>query len=190
MSRLGKFVVTVAVIWCVGYVAFFTRRTPLLQVLTLPLVLLFFAATVASLVCGFAEWRERRWRSLVPLAACVVAFFLSGMLVRITRHLVFVWALPSYETVVQQMESGSIPLSVGFTNVPQAEAEARLAYQVFAEKSSNGVLMVEFDTESGFPSKHSGCLYSSAGAIVPGSRMDSRWRIREELRSRWFYVSD
>src|SRR3954463_16013385 len=126
MSRLGKFVVSVAVIWCVGYVAFFTRRTPLWQILTLPLVLLFFAAIIASVVCVFAEWRQRRWRSLVPLAACVMASFLSGMLVRVTRHLVFVWALPRFQTVVHQMEACSIPVSVCFDEAPQAEAEARL----------------------------------------------------------------
>ena len=190
MSRLGKSVIVIAVIWCVGSVAFFTRRTPLLQLLSVPLFLCFVSGIVASFVCIVSEWRQRRWRSMIPLSACVVAFFLSGMLVRTARHFVFVWALPSYEAVVHQMESGSILVSTKFDNIPRAESEARLVYRVFAQRDTNGVLMVEFDTESGFPVKHSGYLYSSSGVIQPGSRMDSRWPIRQELRSRWFYISD
>ena len=190
MSRFGKFVVFVSAVWCIGAVALFTRRTPLLQLLSLPLALLFFAAIVVSLGCVFFEWRQHRWRSIVPLASCVIAAFLSGMLVRTARHFVFAWALPSYEVVVHQMESGSILVSTNFANIPRAEAEARLAYRVFAQRDTNGVLVVEFDTESGFPVKHSGYLYSSSGVIEPGSRMDSRWPIRQELRSRWFYISD
>jgi hypothetical protein len=190
MSRLSKFVIGIAVIWCVGAVAFFTRQTPLLQFLSFPFFLCFVGGGGASLVCIVSEWRQRRWRSLIPLAACVIAFFLSGILVRTARHFVFVWALPSYEAVVHQMESGSILVSTNFDNIPQAESEARLVYRVFAQREADGVLMVEFDTESGFPVKHSGYLYSSSGVIVPGSRMDSRWPVRRELRSRWFYVSD
>jgi hypothetical protein len=190
MSRTGKFVAIISVIWCLGSVAFFTRRTPLSQLLSLPLALLFFAAGIRGLICVFTEWRQRHWRSLFPLATCVIEFFLSGMLVRIAGHFLFVWALPSYEAVVQQIESGRIPVSVGFDRLPQAESEARLVYYLYAEKDVNGVLMVEFDTESGFPVKHSGYLYSSSGAIEPGSRMNSRWPIREKLRNRWFYVSN
>jgi hypothetical protein len=88
------------------------------------------------------------------------------------------------------MESGSIVVSDKFDRIPQAETEARLVYRVFAEKDTNGVLMVEFDTESGFPVKHSGYLYSSSGTIEPGSQMDSRWTFRQEVKSRWFYISD
>jgi NADH:ubiquinone oxidoreductase subunit K len=190
MSRSGKFVVLVSVVWCIGSVAVFTRRTPFLQLLSLPLALLFFAAIGTSLVCVFAGWRQCRWRSVLPLASCVIAVFLSGMLVRTARHFVFVWALPSYEAVVHQMESGSILVTTNFDNIPQAESEARLVYRVFAQRETNGVLMVEFDMESGFPVKHSGYLYSSSGVIEPGSRMDSRWPIRQEVRSRWFYISD
>jgi hypothetical protein len=81
-------------------------------------------------------------------------------------------------------------VAVGSDRLLQAESEARLVYRVYAEKATNGILMVEFDTEAGFPVKHSGYLYSSSGQIESGSRMDSRWPIREEVRSGWFYVSD
>jgi hypothetical protein len=191
MSRTGKFVVVVSVIWCLVSAAYFARRASLLlQLLILPLSLLFFAAIICGLVCAFAEWWQRCWRSMFPLAACVIAFFLSWILVLTARHFIFLWALPSYEVVVRQIESGRIPMSVGFDRLPQAESEARLVYTVYAEKDVNGVLMVEFLTESGFPVKHSGYLYSSSGAIEPGSLMNSRWPIRQELRKWWFYISD
>ena len=190
MSRSGKFVVYVSVIWCVGCVALLTRRTSLLQLLSLPLVLLFFAAVVTSLACVFTGWRQQRWRSMIPLLACVIAFFLSGKLVRTARHFVFVWALPSYEAVIRQMESGSIPVSANLNRIPRAEPGARWVYRVFAARNANGVLMVEFLTETGFPVKHSGYLYSSSGVIEPGSEVDSRWPIRHEVRSKWFFISD
>jgi hypothetical protein len=188
--RDDKIIGVVCLVWCVGSLALFTRRTSLLQLLSLPLALLFFSAVVASVVRVFTNWRQRRWHSLVSIGMCVSALLLSFVLVRAASHLVFVWALPSYEAVIGQMQSGTISVPTGFTGIAAGPAKARFVYAIFAEKGTNGVLMVEFDTESGFPVKHSGYLYSSSGKIEPGSRMNSRWPIRRELRSNWFYVSN
>ena len=190
MSRLGKFVVIVAVIWFFGSTLFFSHRTNLSQLLTLPLVPCFHVAVIISIVCIFSEWRQRRWLSLLPFAACVVSVIVSGMVVRPIRHAIFIQSLPSYEAVVRQMESGSIPVSTNLSPIPQAVPQARFAYAVLAEKDTNGVLTIEFLTEGGFPVKHSGYMYCSSGIIAPGSTADSRWPIRHEERPRWFYISD
>jgi hypothetical protein len=190
MSPLDKFVVRVAVIWCVGSTVFFSHRTNLTQLLTLPLALCFLAAVIISIVCAFSEWRQRRWISLLPFGTCVLSVVVCGAIVRPIRQAIFVWSLPSYEGVVQQMESGSIPVSATLSRVPQAESKARLTYGVFAQKGTNGVLTVEFLTECGFPVKHSGYLYCSSGVIALGSDADSRWPIRHEEKPKWFYVSD
>jgi hypothetical protein len=190
MSRLGKCVVGVAVIWCVGSTVFSSHRTNLSQLLTLPLVPCFLAAVVISIICAFSEWRQRRWFSLLPFGACVLSVVVSGAVVRPIRHAIFVRSLPSYETVVQQMESGSIPVSATMSRIPLAESQARLTYAVLAQKDTNGVLTVEFLTECGFPVKHSGYLYCSSGVIASDSVAASRWPIRHEEKPKWFYISD
>ena len=109
---------------------------------------------------------------------------------RVIRHVIFVRSLPSYEAIVQQMESGRILVSTNFNPVPQAVPLAPLTYVVLAQRDTNGVLAVAFMTESGFPVMHSGYLYVSSGIIEPGSTEDSLWPIRKEERPRWFFISD
>lgn len=190
MSRLGKFVIVVAGIWCVGSIVFFSHRTNLSQLLTLPLFPCFFVAFVISFVSVFSDWRQRRWRALVPFATCILSVIICGLVVPPIRRAVFVRSLPSYEEVVRQMESGRIPVFTNLTLIPQAQAQARLAYAVLAQRDTNGVLTVEFLTEGGFPVKHSGYLYCSSGNIKAGSLADSRWPIRHQEQPKWFYISD
>ena len=190
MSRLGKFVVVVAVIWCIGSTVYFSHRTNLSQLLTLPLGLCFLIAVIISIVCAFSDWRQRLWLSLLPFVACILSVVVSGAIVPPIRHAIFVRSLPSYEMVVQKMESGGIPVSTNLSPIPQALPLAHLAYAVFAQKDTNGVLTVEFLTEGGFPVKHSGYLYISSGVVEPGSVACSRWPIRQEERPKWFYISD
>jgi hypothetical protein len=191
MSRLGKIVVMVAVTWFIVFTAFAgIKRSIVLQLLCIPVTLCFLVAVVASIVCFFWEWRQRRWLSLLPFGVCVASVVLSVAMVRTISHALFVWSLPSYEAVVQQMESGSIPVSTEMARIPQAESQARLAYTVLAWKDTNGVLTVTFITGGGFPVKHSGYLYRSSGVIEPGSLADSLWPHRQEKRPKWFSVSD
>jgi hypothetical protein len=152
---------------------------------------MFLAALVFSLVCIVTEWRQRRWRSLIPLALWVIALFASGVLIRGVDRLLFLWSFPSYQRIVQEIEEGKVPVYPEVDNsLLEPENKARFAYLVFAEKDTEGILTVEFITESGFPAKHSGYLYVSSGNIEPGSRMDSRWPIREKVKDNWFWVSN
>jgi hypothetical protein len=191
MSFFGKFVVVVSMVWFVIFTVYSAHRhLIILQLLGIPVMLCFFVAFAVSIVCIFNEWRERRWRSFVPFAVCLLSVVASIAVVRIVRHEIFVRSLPSYEVVVRQMESGSIPVSTDLNPVPRAVPLAHLAYAVLAQKGTNGTLTVEFLTERGFPVKHSGYLYVSSGVIERGSTEDLRWPIRHEERPRWFYISD
>ena len=190
ISRLGKFVVVVAIIWFVGSTVFHSHRTNLTQFLTFPLVPLFLIAIIVSVVCIFIDWRVHRWMSFFPAGACILAILLSHILTNWIRHTIFIRCLPSYQRIVRQIESGEISVSTNLTEIPQAVATARMTYSVAAYKDSNGLLTVEFLTETGFPVAHSGYLYCSSGAIQPGTIEDSRWPFRYEERPRWFSISD
>lgn len=179
-----------SVIWLMGGSLFGIRRTPLLQLLTMPLMLFFWGAVLASLVCVFSDWRQYRWRALYPLCACAGAILLTVSVVRAGRALCFAWSLPRYEAVIHRMESGDLPVSAVFDRIGGAEAGMSCVYGVFGQRSANGILLVYFEAERGFPVLHSGFLYVSAGRIEPGSRLDSHFPIREKLRDRWYSVSN
>lgn len=190
MSRRGKFVVVVAVIWFVGATVYGSHRTNLTQLLTFPLIPLFLVALAISVICIFKDWRIRRWKSLFPLGACVLSLVATNIVTRWIRHALFIGSLPSYEAIVRQIESGEILVSTNHAGIPQAVPKARMAWAVYAQEDTNGVLTVEFLTETGFPVKHSGYLYSSSGTIVTGSEPDLRWPLQHEERPKWYFVSD
>lgn len=190
MSRTGKPIVVIAVIYFFASTIFFSHRTDLSQLLTLPAAFCFLSAVIGSVVCIFTDWKEYRWRSLAPFTACILSVILSSMLAIRIRHAVFIHSLPRYEAVVHQIESGSISVSTNMERIPQAESQAPFAYAVFAERDSNRILTVIFLTEAGFPVKHSGYMYCSSGIIAPGSYTDSRWPIRHEEKPKWFGISD
>lgn len=191
LSRDGKRIVLICVLWLIGSIALFTRRTNYSFLLGLPLAVVFLAAVFFSFLYIAAEWRRRRWHSIIPLAAWLIALFASWALIPCLDRLLFAWSFSSYQTIVREIENGAIPVYPDVDNsILSPHHEALLAHRVFAERDANGILTVEFITESGFPAKHSGYLYVSSGVIESNSRKDSRWPIREKVRDKWFWVSN
>jgi hypothetical protein len=188
MSRRGKIVVAVSVIWIFAGTAYWAHRRGLLQLLSLPLFLGMLAAIPLSFIWIFRDWRQHRWLAALPFMVCILSFVGSFQMAMSVRDRLFDWALPSYEMVVQQMQAGRFIVTTNWSQIPGAEAQARLAYEVYAQKDTNGVFTVEFLTEGGFPARHSGYLYSSSGVIEPGSLPFARWP-PIKLRPKWFYVS-
>ena len=189
MSRADKATIWLAAFAFVGITVFGAHRTPFLQLITCPLLLGFLVLICVSIVRIFTGWKTRGMRALIPFAVCIAAVVAMGVAGRIVRRAVFAWALPSYEQVVSDIQSGRINVSDQFDRIPEAEKTARLAYRVFAQRGANGSLFVEILTESGFPVKHSGYLYCSSGEI-DDSFLRSRWPITSRMREKWFYVSD
>jgi hypothetical protein len=150
-------------------------------------------AIVLSFVWIFMDWSRVRWRSALPFLICVLSLIGSFELALRIREQIFEWSLPSYEAIVQQMQSGKIlvptnklPRSV---SIPDTLPQPRLAQSIGACRDTNGVLMVEIMTEGGFPVSHSGYLFSSSGWIAPGSEADGFYRARRQVRPQWFYVT-
>ena len=63
-------------------------------------------------------------------------------------------SLPSHGDSIRQMEAGTISVSSRLQRFPQAEGHD--AYGVFAYRSTDGVLTVEFWCGKGFSPMHSG----------------------------------
>jgi hypothetical protein len=188
MSRADRITLWVAALSFVIVGAFAAHRTTGLQLISMPVMLVFFGACIVSIVRVFTRWSARRWRALIPLAACFASIIAIGAVGRVARDIVFAWALPSYQRVIDDIESDRIVVSGAGRTIPEAIAAARLTYAVIASRAPNGALSVEFLTESGFPAKHSGYLYSSSG--IDDSFVRSRWPRMSRLRDHWFYVSD
>ena len=189
MSWEGKLAVTISIFWCFTITGLAAHRTNLF-LLALPVTFLFLIGGFFSLLCILVEWEARRWRSLLPLATCVAAIFVSGLLTKAARRVVFAWTFPSYEKVVARMESGAIPVSTNMERIPVAEKEARLVYEVSAGKDTNGILKVFFMTEGSFPAKHSGYYYNSSGVNEYGVAKFDAWPINEKIKDKWLFISN
>jgi hypothetical protein len=154
MSRSGKAALALALISCVGLVAYWSHgcdATRLFLDLAAPL---FLAACVLACFPIFRAENRRRpigWRPLVLLAFILVlpvaSFFVS---VPISSAL-FRWRFPSYTALVHRIETDAIPVSTNVVRIPREQAAARLCEAVLAQKTSN-TLVVQFDTDvQGFP---------------------------------------
>jgi len=188
MSRFSKVTILTACLWfLVAATLPLHAQVPsgsfFSTLLTLALLLFGFVST--ALVP--ARWRKERWLSIVPTTSCALAVLLAPEVRVPLENLMFTRSFPHYESIIRQMESGSIAVSADLRRIPQAERFP--TYRVLAQQT-NGVLSVEFLTGSGFPVKHSGYLYCSSGTIERGSLMDSRWPKRVEVKPFWFRVSD
>ena len=193
MTQRGKFIAILSLVWFVLGTAYYSHRWLLLQFVLMPVALGMVAAIVRSFVLVFLDWRHVGWRSMLPFLICVLSIISSFELALRIREKIFEWSLPSYEAVVQQMQSGkilvptnSLPRSIP---LPDTLPQPRLSHSVTACRDTNGVLMVVITTEGGFPVSHSGYLFSSSGSISPGSAPDEFYRGRRQVRPQWFYVT-
>jgi hypothetical protein len=191
MTPRGKFVAVLSLVWFVLGTSYYSHRWTLLQFVTAPLFFGVLTVIVLSFVWIFMDWHRVGWLSLLPFFISVLSLVGSFALALRIREQIFEWSLPSYEAVVQQMQSGRILVMTNEypRSIPEAVPQARMAHSVAACRNTNGVLTVEIITEGGFPVSHSGYLFSSSGAIVPGSAADKFYRARRQVRPQWFYIT-
>lgn len=187
MPRLDRLTLVIAGLWFLAFAAFAARPSALTQLFSMVLTLGLLALGFLSLALILTRWRQERWRCIVPVGVCALVVVLAPMVHGLIRQFTFQRALPQYQAIIRQMESGEIPVTAELRRIPQTAGTG--AYAVLAQRT-NEVLRVEFLTGGGFPVKHFGYLYSSSGTIEKGSPMDSRWPERREVRPSWFQISD
>jgi hypothetical protein len=158
--------------------------------LTLPATAAYSVSWVASIVCVFARWRRWRFRAFIPLALCIITAIVPGMISHRLMDAGFVRIMPRYSALVQQMETGQIVVSNTPTRVVLSANDVGLAYLVWADKTTNGVLTVTFFVGGGFPNEHWGYLYRSSGENPPQEWwIENDWMGRR-LNDKWFYIFD
>lgn len=187
MPRLDRITVITAGLWFLAVATFTARPSGLPQLFSMVLTLALLAFGLTSFARIFTRWRQERWRSVVPVSVCALVVVVAPGVGGLIRQFTFQRALPQYQAIIRQMESGEIPVTAELRRISQATGTG--AYAVLAQRT-NEVLSVEFLTGAGFPVKHSGYLYCSSGTIEKGSPMDSRWPQRREVRPSWFQISD
>lgn len=188
MSLFAKVTFCFAGVWLVAFIAYAARPTIVSQLLCMLVTPGFFIFCFISLVRLYTHSYRERWRVVIPFATCILTFGLALGAGPAIRRVMFQRSLPYYESVIHQIESGRISVTPELCRVPQVEGGP--AYAVFAQRTTDGILTVEFFTGGGFPVKHSGYLYCSLGSIEPDSDADRRWPRRRELKPLWFQISD
>ncbi|MEI7730465.1 MAG: hypothetical protein WCO56_12890 [Verrucomicrobiota bacterium] len=160
------------------------------MLLTIPANIAYAAALITSFVWAFVRWRRFRFWSFIPLAICLTAEFLNGIITPRLLVAGFERVAPRYATIIQRIEAGDIAVQTEPMRLNLLPAEAELASATWAEKGTNGVLTVTFFVGGSFPVRHWGYLYSSSGEIKPGSRADEIWPKRKKLRDKWFWIAN
>jgi hypothetical protein len=187
VARVGAAVAGLA--WCSTGLAFAACPTPELQLASMGSLLLLLVATGFSVAGAVGGWRARGWRALGPLAACLACPPVTTFGGPWIQDAVFARSLPRYERVVDAI-AASTSSSFPDRTLPRADADLVGVDAISAERTEDGVLLVEFDFGGGFPAKHTAYLYSSSGSVPPGSRVAKRLPFSRRLAPRWLLVSN
>ncbi len=190
MPLIGKIVAPICVVWFLAVAAFAWWQSNLIKLLTMPVTAAYFGSWIASIVCIFVCWRRWHVRALIPLAICIATAAVTRMVSPRLEDAGFVRVMPRYAALVQQMEAGQIVVSNTPTRVALSAKDADLAYAVWADKTTNGILTVTFFVGGSFPVKHWGYLYCSSGEDPsPEWWIKNEWMGRR-LNDKWFYIFD
>jgi hypothetical protein len=150
----------------------------------------FLLAVMLSLLFAWTKRRQLRFLAVIPLLLSLSSCVATTVLGRAARQAQFERQFSRYVALVENIQAESTVAPGEVVSIPLSEAERDLAHSLLAERTTNGVLVVELLTGGGFPLKHSGYLYTSSGSIQSGSFFDSRWPFKTEVTPKWFRISD
>jgi hypothetical protein len=193
MKNLSRICLFAMILNFVAQAYFCEQRTSTKQLLSMAMLLLVLALSLASFVLGLTSFSREKFRAFIPALICLiglpagfVAAFALGGSIKDSR---FQRNLPRYTEVVRRIETGAIKptTSSPLLNLPNQYAD--LAWAAFP-KTNNAGLIIEFLNEGGFPFKHSGYLYVSSGNIESDADTLERWPIHSRINTNWFRISD
>jgi hypothetical protein len=181
-------VILTAALCFVALSCFKAHQSPLGQGILLLLTPPFLICLVVGVTEPLRNWRIYRFRMLLPLAACVAAWYGAYPVGAFLQSRLFAINLPRFQAIVDSIQRESLPTDGTSQMVPVASADRRQVQHIFAQIAADGALIVEIDTENGFPTEHSGYVFSSSGVFPNDRRFRYRWPYAEEVRPHWFRV--
>jgi len=93
--------------------------------------------------------------------------------------------------LVQKIESGTIPVSTEGQIISPTNYDPSIANGVWAQRDTNGVLIVEFwYGGAGPPPYHEDYVYISSGTIESGSYLDKHYPSKAKIRDKWFEMTN
>lgn len=190
IPRRSLAVIAIAAICFVALSAFKAYNSPLGQLILFLLTVPYLASIAASVVEPFRGWRAYGLRSLIPLAACAAAWYGSMPVGGMLQSHLFSNNLPRFQAIADGIKPEALPADGKSELIPISADDANHVHRVFAYRSIAGVIVVEFLTEHGFPAKHSGYVFSSSGSLPTDAKFHYRWPYADEVRPRWFRVSN
>ncbi|MDR3416331.1 MAG: hypothetical protein P4L83_09105 [Nevskia sp.] len=188
MPLRSKIVVATAAANFVVLSVFTAYKSPLLQAISLLLFLSYLCACTLSMIEPIRGWRVYRFRTFIPLAACLAAWYGSFWAGPLLLNWLFAHNLPRFQAIVDGIRPESLPSNGDLQAFPIDQADKSRVQHIFARKAADGALVVEIDTENGFPVKHAGYVFSSSGVFPSDRRFQYRWPYVDELRPKWFRV--
>jgi hypothetical protein len=173
---------------------FFEQRTPTKQLPSMALSLLTLILLVISFILGLSFYRREKFRAFVPFFICFVGlpmgFIGSAALGDAIKESRFQKNLLRFNEVVNLIQKGELKPNPPdrFIVLPPQYSDLTRRAIAFASTNSDGT-NIEFQTEGGFPVKHSGYLYLSSGNMNDSNTIRA-WPFHHRINTNWFYISD
>ncbi len=167
---------------------FFEQRTTIKQLLSMAFLGLVFVLMLTAFALGLEPHRRDKLRAFVPFLICLIGIPLSyiggiiwGSSIKESR---FQRNLPRFNEVVDLIQKGELKPNPPDRFILLPTQYVDLTAMAFVFTNSDGTNM-EFQTEYGFPVKHSGYLYVSSGEISNSHTLGNRSTYR--INTNWFY---
>jgi hypothetical protein len=179
-----------AVTWATVWAEFAIRPTPILQLISLLLLVMLLLALPLTAAWILDAWPHCKVRSLIP---AVVAGFagLAGIVAgELGPAIQFRRYLPEMKRTVEELTGNPAFQTNRIYKVAGLEQRHPWANGVYLVEQPAGPKHVEFFFGAGFPVKHTAYLHCPAGTIERGSATAKRWPRRRLVATNWFIVHD
>jgi hypothetical protein len=182
-------VIAIAVLWVLGWVFFVVQSNDGALLLSLLLSLAFCGAILASIGMLIRDWGTQSWFAAGPLVICAAAVPIALTGGEAAQRNQFSVNLPTYEKLVARADVQALQPGEHIKRLNLASADGRGIEWAAAQRTSNGTLVVEFQTASGFL-HHAGYVYTSAEAISQEFATQYRWPYQNLVQEHWLEVSN